>query len=94
MLTRSADGIIFICGRMGTLNEFTIGFEDQKPLGILIGTGGTADEIEGIVSKMHRGKGKIVYDTDPKKLVEKLIELINKEKLIEISPGQFKSGKK
>jgi len=93
LLTRSADGIIFICGRMGTLNEFTIGFEDQKPLGVLVGTGGTADEIENIVNKMHRGKGKIVYDTNPKNLVERLIELINKEKLVEIGPGQFKPKK-
>ncbi len=90
LLTRSSDGIIFICGRMGTLNEFTIGFEDKKPLGVLIGTGGTADEIENIVNKMHRGKGNIVYDPNPKTLVEKLIKLIQKEKLVEIYPGKYK----
>lgn len=93
LLTRSSDGIIFICGRMGTLNEFTIGFEDKKPLGVLIGTGGTADEIESIVNKMHRGKGKIVYDSDPKTLVEKLIKLIQKEKLVEIYPKKYKNKK-
>ena len=80
LLTRSSDAVIFACGRMGTLNEFTISFEDEKPIGVLQGTGGTADMIEELVSKMHRGPGKIVYDKEPKTLVEKVIELIEKEK--------------
>ena len=42
LLTRAADAIITISGRMGTLNEFTIGFEDKKPQGVLTGTGGLA----------------------------------------------------
>ena len=80
LLTRTADGVIFCCGRMGTLNEFSITFEDNKPIGVLEGTGGTADMLRELVSKMHRGPGKIVYDSDPKKLVKKLIQLIEKEK--------------
>lgn len=84
LLTRSADAVIIGCGRMGTLNEFTIAFEDQKPIGVLTETGGTADLIEEIVKKSHRPNEKIVYDPDPKKLVEKVIELIRKEKIIEI----------
>lgn len=79
LMTRSADAVIVCCGRMGTLNEFTIAFEDKKPIGILTGTGGMADEIEHIVEKAHRGKGKIVYDSDPKRLVAKVIELIEQE---------------
>lgn len=81
-LTRSADAIIVICGRMGTLNEFTIAFEDAKPIGVLEGTGGTADMIREIVGKSHRGPGKIVYDSDPKRLLEKLLKLVKKEKII------------
>lgn len=80
LLTRSADAIINICGRMGTLNEFTIAFEDHKPIGVLTGTGGMADMLKEIVDKSHRGPGKVVYDSDPKRLVEKLIALIEKEK--------------
>ncbi|MBI2062925.1 MAG: LOG family protein [Candidatus Yanofskybacteria bacterium] len=79
LLTRSADAIIICCGRIGTLNEFTIAFEDNKPIGVLEGTGGFADEIKHIIDIGHRGKGKIVYDSDPKRLIEKLIELIDKE---------------
>lgn len=79
LLTRSADAVIVVCGRMGTLNEFTIAFEDNKPIGILTGTGGMADEISGIVEKAHRGPGKIVYNDDPKTLVEELVKHIERE---------------
>ena len=81
-LTRSSDAVIFVCGRMGTLNEFTIAFEDDKPIGVLEGTGGTADMIRDLVKSMHRGPGKIVYSKDPKELVSKVITLIEKDKLI------------
>ena len=80
LLIRSADAIITICGRMGTLNEFTIAFEDRKPQGVVLGTGGAADSIKEIVEKMHSGNGKIVYESDPKKLVKEVIELIKEEK--------------
>ena len=84
LLTRASDAVIIICGRMGTLNEFTIAFEDNKPIGILIETGGTAAMVKSIVANAHRGPGKIVYDASPKTLIEKLIRLINKEKEIKI----------
>lgn len=77
LLTRSADAVIIVCGRMGTLNEFTIAFEDRKPIGVLVGSGGTADMIKEIVRKTHRGTGSIVYDVSPKRLVERLIKLMN-----------------
>ena len=80
LLTRSSDAVIVACGRMGTMNEFTIAFEDEKPIGVLQGSGGTADLIEGLVPQLHRGPGKIVYDKTPKTLVEKVIKLIEKEK--------------
>lgn len=79
LLTRSADAVITICGRMGTLNEFTIAFEDQKPQGILEGSGGMADRIKDILEMAHRGPGKIVFSSDPSDLVEKVLNLIEEE---------------
>lgn len=79
LLTRVGDGVIFICGRMGTLNEFTISFEDEKPMGILTGTGGIETIMDDIIREAHRGPGKIVREADPKNLVNELIELIKKE---------------
>lgn len=84
LLTRSADAVLFVCGRMGTLNEFTIAFEDKKPIGVLEGTGGTADLIRELLPKMHRGQDKIVFDTDPKALVEAVLEMVKKEKMIDL----------
>jgi uncharacterized protein (TIGR00725 family) len=92
LLTRAADGVVIICGRLGTLNEFTIAFEDKKPIGVLEGSGGTADAIRGIVEKSKRGPGKIVYDSVPKRLIQKLIKLINREKIVKIDHTR-ESGK-
>lgn len=84
-LTRSADAIIVSCGRIGTINEFTNAFEDNKPIGVLTGDGWATDDIiHKIIDAAHRGSGKVVYDGDPKRLVEKIIVLIRKEKLIKI----------
>lgn len=84
LLTRSADAVIIVCGRVGTLNEFTIAFEDQKPIGILEGTGGTADIVRNLLPPLHREHKKIVYSHDPKELVEKLLKFVQKEKVVEI----------
>jgi hypothetical protein len=75
-----ADAVIFICGRMGTLNEFTICFEDDRLIGVLEGTGGTADMIREIIEKTHKGPGRIIYEKDPKKLVEKICQAIDEER--------------
>jgi uncharacterized protein (TIGR00725 family) len=80
IMTNAADGIIIICGRMGTLNEFTTAFEDQKPIGVLEGSGGTADKIRWIATGPYRGVKKIIFERRPKELVQKLIDLIKKEK--------------
>jgi uncharacterized protein (TIGR00725 family) len=75
LFIRACDAVIFVCGRMGTLNEFTIAFEDKKPIGILTDTGGIVEELEHILDIAKRGKQKIVWDDDPKRLVEKVITL-------------------
>jgi uncharacterized protein (TIGR00725 family) len=80
IMTKSADGVIIICGRMGTLHEFATAFEIQKPIAVLEGTGGTADKIRQIATGPYRGVKKIIYERDPKILVRKLIEAIQKEK--------------
>ncbi len=79
LFTRSADAVITVCGRIGTLNEFTDAFEDGKPQGVLLGIGGTTDMIQDILKNAHRGTGKVVFDTDPKALIEKVAALLKKE---------------
>jgi uncharacterized protein (TIGR00725 family) len=79
LLTRSSDAIITICGRMGTLNEYTIGYEDNKPIGVLTSTGGTADMISDIIDKTYRGSAKTIFDDDPDKLLKRIVQMITKE---------------
>lgn len=76
LLTRSSDAVMTVCGRVGTLNEFTDAFEDGKPQGILTGLGGTTDMIEEILQKAGRGHGKAIFDTDPARLLDKVVELM------------------
>lgn len=89
LLSRSADAIIVICGRIGTLNEFTTAFEDDRPIGVLQGTGGTADMIKSIIENAHRGHGKVVFSKDPKELIEKLLDIIEKEEEKEEVKGRI-----
>lgn len=79
LFIRACDAVIFVCGRIGTLNEFTIAFEDKKPIGILTGTGGITEEIEHILEVSKRGYGKVIYDSDPKKLVDRILTLARAE---------------
>ena len=76
LMVRSADAVIFICGRIGTLNEFTTAFEEDKVIGVLLGSGGVTDEVAHIVKISHRGTGGIIYDSNPKRLVQKVIKAV------------------
>jgi len=81
ILTRAADAVIVGRGRMGTINEFTIAFEDRKPIGVLEGEWETDEFIKSLLEKSHRAeemKGKIIFSDNPKELVAKLIEVIKK----------------
>lgn len=83
LLVRSADAVVFGCGRLGTINEFTIAFEDKKPIGILEGSWETDELLQEIVAKSHRAEemmDHIVHDKDPKVLMDKLMVVIEKFK--------------
>lgn len=83
ILIRASDAIVVGCGRMGTVNEFTIAFEDKKPIGILEGDWETDEELKHLIEKSHRAEereGLIVFANDPKALLDKLIEVVEKEK--------------
>ena len=80
IMTKSADAIIIACGRMGTLHEFTTAVECGKIIGVLEGSGGTADKIRGLVKGTYRGIKRIIYDTDPIALVRKVTERVDAEK--------------
>jgi hypothetical protein len=80
IMTKSADAVIIICGRIGTLHEFTTAVETQKIIGVLEGTGGMADKIRGIVESYCKVAKKIIYERDPKVLVRKIIKEVENQK--------------
>ena len=80
LLVRSADAVIEVCGRIGTLNEFSVAFEDHRPIGILEGTWETDEILRRVIETAHRPNGKIIYDSDPKAMIERLLELVQKDK--------------
>src|ERR1700722_6473175 len=79
LLTRSADAVITIYGRVGTLNEVTIAFEDKKPQGILNGTGGMRDQLHDLLKSAHRGMGRTVFEPEPATLIDKVMEMLEKD---------------
>jgi hypothetical protein len=82
LLTRMSDAVIVGCGRMGTLNEFTIAFEDKKPIGILQGEWESDELFDLVIKDTFRFKemeGKIVKNEDPEKLVEELMAVVRRE---------------
>ncbi|MBP9711009.1 MAG: hypothetical protein KBD50_01975 [Candidatus Pacebacteria bacterium] len=81
ILTRSSDAVLFGCGRIGTIHEFTIAFEDKKPIGILEADWDTDEVIKNIIENGHRPNDRIIFDSDPKALVERIIEMVNKDKI-------------
>jgi len=80
LLTRSTDGVIVGPGRIGTINEFTIAYEDSKPIGVLEGDWDTDEVIKNIIDKSHRKNDKIIFDKDPKRLVKGVIDMVKFEK--------------
>ena len=78
LLTRVADAVIVGCGRMGTVNEFTIAFEDKKPIGVLEGDWETDEVVKNILEKSHRQTEHpyIAFGSVPAKLLDKLLDFI------------------
>ncbi len=80
IFVRSTDAMIIGPGRVGTLNEFSVAFEDQRPIGVLEGSWKTDEILHQVIAASHRASDFITFDSDPKALVERLIEMVGKMK--------------
>jgi len=56
LVVNTADAVIAVCGRYGTLNELSYAIIQQKPLILVKGTGGIVDEIINDTSLLLQGK--------------------------------------
>ena len=74
---RSADIVLILGGATGTLNEFTIAYDERKIIGVLEGSGGVADHIREIVRFCNKPTtGAVFFNGDPEKLVEQCVKAL------------------
>jgi len=75
VLVRSCDAVVIIGGRVGTMSEFSVAYAEQKPIGVLRGSGRFADKVAELDREVLQGEmpTPIVIESDPKRLVEKLL---------------------
>lgn len=79
-LVRSSDAVITVGGRMGSLHEFSTAVESHKVCAVLLGSGGLADFLPTLIEKIPTPHSKqIIYDTDPDRLVARVIEELDKK---------------
>ena len=72
---RASDIVVIVGGGIGTLNEFTIAFDEGKIIGVLEGTGGVADRVREIVSVSGRQVSSVlVYNSEPEALIDACLE--------------------
>lgn len=76
---RTSSGIIILGGGVGTLNEFTIAYDEGVPLAILQDCGGITDHIPAILKICKRTvTPNMIFDKDPEMLVRRLVDLMVK----------------
>jgi len=79
-MIQSADAVICVGGRLGTLNEFIIAVEQHKVVGVLIDSGGSSDVIQELVEILQpQFNHLIVFESNPEYLVERITDILNHE---------------
>lgn len=78
MLVRSSDAIVIGCGRIGTIHEFTVAWEANMPLGVMVGEWQTDEVIQNIIKNGNRANPYVIFEKDPKTMIAKLIEMVKK----------------
>ena len=74
---RTSDVVIIFGGGMGTLNEFTIAYDEGKVIGVLEGTGGVADRIKEISRlSSKRGGSELVFNSSPEALIDTCLRVL------------------
>lgn len=76
--TATCDAAIVISGRWGTLNEFTNLIDFQKLVGVLLDSGGIADELLNLSKKITKaGQGQVIFDKNPEHLVRQILDTLS-----------------
>lgn len=77
---RSCGIVVIVGGRTGTLGELAIAYDEGRLIGVLMGTGGITGLVETIIRVSGKTTGAcILYDDDPARLVDRLIDYFRTE---------------
>ena len=77
---RSSDIVVIVGGSSGTLGELAIAYDEGKLIGVLTGTGGISDMVQEILAICKKKTGaRVIYDSDPRGLVEQLLAVYRTE---------------
>lgn len=84
---RSSDAVVILGGGIGTLNEFTVAYDEGKIIGVLLGTGGISNHIPEILVMCDRElTPNLIFNGNPTKLIDQVC------KAIELRKGNNKSA--
>ena len=83
LLINSADAVISIGGRLGTLHEFTVAVETGTPIGFLQGAGGVSNEIKSLIklAGQQREGTKILFSENATHLITEITKFLDKERV-------------
>ena len=82
LLINSADAVISIGGRLGTLHEFTVAVETGTPIGFLQGAGGISNEIKTLIklAGQEREGTEILFSNDAEQLITDITKYLDEER--------------
>lgn len=71
---RGSHALVFVGGSMGALNEFTIAYDEQKIIGVLVGSGGFCNHMQDWMQVLAKPGNRAVlhYESDPEKLMSQV----------------------
>ncbi|MBU0980402.1 MAG: hypothetical protein KJ709_06340 [Nanoarchaeota archaeon] len=78
IFVRSCDAVVIIAGMAGTLNKFTVAFDDEKYIGVLKGSGFVTELLPQISKAIDKGgqAENVFFESDSKALIGELVERI------------------
>ena len=72
---RSSDIVLIFGGATGTLNEFTIAYDEGKVIGVLEGSGGIADHIREVLAFCNKQtRATVLFEKEPETLIDKCLQ--------------------
>lgn len=76
---RTADIVVIFGGGIGTLNEFTVAYDEGKVIGVLEGTGGVTDQIKEITALSgNRNGSNLIFESSPEGLIDLCLKALDK----------------